>query len=101
MDLNKLKFWEKEVIVSESEPKNGSFLFATETNEIGILSIERIGGELKGGYTKVIFQEVTCNDKYRGGNTAHTYKITYTQHEQFVDKISKEIKAVVCNGDHI
>lgn len=85
------QFWKKEEIkevkIEEEKVKIGSFLFATESNSMNVISVERIGN-----YTEVLFFEE--RDKYKV-RSYHRYVITIKQHEDFVSKLSKEIKCII------
>jgi hypothetical protein len=82
----KLKFWEKDKEIVEAKPKAGSFLFATEINDLMIMSVER-----KEDATELIF----LKDGVFNPHTYHRFHISVAQHEDFIQKLSQNIKCVV------
>lgn len=83
----KLKFWEIEKEIVKEKPKAGSFLFATEINDLMIMSIER-----KEDATELIFR---AKDGTFNSHSYHRFHISIEQHEAFVEKLSKDIKCIV------
>ena len=96
------KFWEKEKEeeVQEIKPeiKAGSFLFATNKNDLDIISIEIAYRRDGGSYTEVCFRQdgkLALNNS----NATFTYDLSYEQHEDFVAKMAKEISCIVVPPD--
>ena len=85
------KFWEEEKEVEKEKVYPvGSFLFATGLNNLGVLSVER-----EKDHTEVVFRDGKGNYAH---NSFHHYAITYEQHEDFIKKLSQEIKCIVTPG---
>ena len=91
--MKKWKFWEDEPVkeTPKPKPKIGSFLFATEVNELAIVSIERYRNR-----TDVIFRD---ENQVLSRKANCQYEITDKQHEDFVAKISQEIECIVTPGE--
>ena len=97
------RFWENEP-VAEKKPvveKVGSFLFATDVNSLGVLSVGRIASFTD--HTQTKYQYYT-RVVFRGDKglfvekNSYDYPISHCQHEDFVDKLSKEIECLVTPG---
>ena len=86
-----MSWWKKEPEIKKPEPIVGTFLFATDSNKLGIVSIERSKDK-----TELVFRN---KDNEVSSGFQRWYDLTDEMHETFIDKISKDIECVVVKGE--
>ena len=94
-----IKFWKKEEEVKEvkTEFKTGSFLFATDLNELGIISVKlTYPSPYRSEFGNVLATQILFRNKGEfDSRSFFNYNISFDQHEDFINKLSKEIKCIV------